>query len=303
MKRVVSVSLGSPKGDFHVTKTLLGQEVEISRVGTNGDLRRYAEMMRELDGKVDAIGLGGIDLYLYAGDRRYTIRDAARLAANAKTTPVVDGSGLKNTLERETFEWIQREGVMDFSDKNILVVCGVDRFGMAESAARMAHSVVFGDLMFNCGVPIPVKSYNSLMLVARTLLPIVCRLPFKWIYPTGKKQEQITPKHQDYFRRADVIAGDYKIIGRFMPPPESGALVGKLIVTNTLTQDDVQNLRDRGVKTLVTGTWELDGRTPGTNVIEGILVALSGKRPEEMTPADYLDLLRQLDWKPTVREL
>ncbi len=65
----------------------------------------------------------------------------------------------------------------------------------------------------------------------------------------------------------------------------------------------MQNLRDRGVKTLVTGTWELDGRTPGTNVIEGILVALSGKRPEEMTPADYLDLLRQLDWKPTVREL
>ena len=62
MKRVVSVSLGSPKGDFRTTQTLLGEEVEIARVGTNGDLRRYAEMMRELDGNVDAIGLGGIDL-------------------------------------------------------------------------------------------------------------------------------------------------------------------------------------------------------------------------------------------------
>ncbi len=306
MKRVVSVSLGSPKGDFRTSATLLGQEVEISRVGTNGDLRRYAELVRELDGNVDAIGLGGIDLYLYAGDRRYTIRDAARLAANAKVTPVVDGSGLKNTLERETFEWIQREGVMDFSDKKVLVVCGVDRFGMAESAARLARSVVFGDLMFNCGVPIPIKSYGGLMLVARTFLPMVCQLPFKWIYPTGKKQEETAPKHESYFRWADVVAGDNKIIARFMPPPESGALDGKLVITNTLTGEEIEKLRERGVKKVVTGTWELQGlggRTPGTNVIEGILIALSGKRPEQMTTSDYLDLLHQLDWKPTVREL
>lgn len=306
MKRVVSVSLGSPRGDFHTTQVLLGEEIEISRIGTNGDLRRYAEMMRELDGKVDAIGLGGIDLYLYAGARRYTIRDAAKLASNARTTPVVDGSGIKNTLERETFEWVHREGIMDFADKNILVVCGVDRFGMAESAARLAKSVVFGDLMFNVGVPVPIKSYGGLMLVARTLLPIVCRLPFKWIYPTGKKQEEVTPKHEKYFRWADAIAGDNKIIGRFMPPPESGALDGKLVITNTLTGAEIENLRLRGVRAVVTGTWELEGlggRTPGTNVIEGILIALSGKRPEEMTPQDYLDLLKRLDWKPTVREL
>lgn len=306
MKRVVSVSLGSPKGDFRAETEILGQEFEVSRIGTNGDLKRYAELMRELDGQVDAIGLGGIDLYLYAGDRRYTIREAARLAANARRTPVVDGSGLKNTLERETFEWLERWGIIDFADKNILVVCGVDRFGMAESAVRMGKSVVFGDLMFNCGVPVPIKSYRGLMLVARTLLPVVCRLPFKWIYPTGKKQEQVTPKHEKYFRWADVIAGDNKIIGRFMPPPESGALAGKLVITNTLTPVEIENLRVRGVKKLVTGTWELPGlggRTPGTNVIEGILITLAGKRPEEMATADYLDMLRRLDWKPTVRDL
>ena len=57
------------------------------------------------------------------------------------------------------------------------------------------------------------------------------------------------------------------------------------------------------MKTLITGTWELDGRTPGTNVIEGILIALAEKHPEEMSTADYLDLLKQLDWKPTVRNL
>lgn len=303
MKRVVSVSLGSPKGDKKVTATLMGEEFEISRVGTNGDMAKFAELVRELDGNVDAIGLGGIDLYLYAaGGKRYTIRDAAKLAKNAKISPVVDGSGIKNTLERETVEWLQKKKIVDFTDKKVLVVCGVDRFGMAESISKLAKSTIFGDLMFNVGIPIPIRSYATLNIVARTLLPIVCALPFQWIYPTGEKQEKITPKHENYFRWADVIAGDYKIIGRFMPPPESGALAGKTIITNTLTPADMENLKARGVSRVITYTIEVDGRTFATNVFEGVVVALSGKKPEDMTPQDYLDMLKKMDWAPNVRE-
>jgi len=303
MKRVVSVSLGSSKGDKTVTETLAGEEFQISRIGTNGDMAKFAQLVREFDGKVDAIGLGGINLYLCAGRRRYVIRDAAKLAANAKVTPVVDGWGIKNTLEREMIDWLQREGIVDFSDKNVLVVCGVDRFGMAESIARLAKSVVFGDLMFDVGVPIPIRSWGALMLVARTLLPLICVLPFQWLYPTGGKQEKITPKHEKHFRWADIIAGDYKIIGKFMPPPESGALAGKTVITNTLTPNDIENLKARGVKALITATREFDGRTLATNVLEGIVTTLAGKRPEEMSRQDYLDTLERMGLQPTVRTL
>lgn len=303
MKRVVSVSLGSPRGDKTIKTTLLGEEIEWSRIGTNGSFTKYAELIRELDGKVDAIGLGGIDLYLYAGNKRYTIRDAARLAANAKITPVVDGSGIKNTLERGTIEWLQSQGIVDFADKNVLVVCGVDRFGLAESVSGLAKSVVFGDLMFNVGVPIPIRSWGGLKLIARTLLPIVCILPFKFFYPTGTAQEKNTPRHEKYFRWADVIAGDNKIITRFMPPPKSEALAGKTIITNTVTADEVAAFKAQGVRLLVTSTREFDGRSFGTNVLEAIIIALTGKRRDEMTPEDYLDMLNRLEWQPSVRRL
>jgi hypothetical protein len=135
------------------------------------------------------------------------------------------------------------------------------------------------------------------------LMPVIVRLPFKWLYPTGEKQDVITPKHEKYFRWADVVAGDYKIIGRYMPPPESGALAGKTVITNTLTPGDLENLKERGVRMVVTSTREFDGRTFATNVVEGIIVTLAGKRPEEMSPQDYLDILQKLDWQPTVREL
>jgi hypothetical protein len=266
-------------------------------------MAKYAELVREFDGKVDAISLGGIDLYVYAGDRRYTIRDAAKLASNAKKTPIVDGSGIKNTLERETIHWLQEKKIIDFSTKNVLVVCAVDRFGMAESVYDISKAVIFGDLIFSLGIPMPIRSWSAIKGIARALLPIVCVLPFQWLYPTGDKEGAITPKYEKFFQWADVIAGDYKFIGRYMPPPESGALKGKTIITNTLTPEDIENLKARGVKQLATSTKEFDGRTFGTNVLEGIIVTLAGKRPEEMTPQDYRDVLKKLEWEPTAREL
>jgi len=303
MKRVISISLGSSRGDKAVTAKLLGEDFEISRVGTNGDMKRFVELMKEYDGKVDAIGLGGIDRYLVANGRKYVVRDAEKLARYAKKTPVVDGSGIKNTLERETIQWLQREEIIDFSDKNVLVVSAVDRFGMGEVIAKLAKKVVFGDLMFAVGIPIPIRSWMGIRVLGTIFLPLIVRLPFKWLYPTGEKQDKITPKYESYFKWADIIAGDYKLIGRFLPPPESGALAGKTVITNTLTKGDIEALKERGVDTIVTSTKEFDGRTFATNVVEGIIIALSGKRPEDMRPEDYLEMLKRLEWQPTVRKI
>jgi hypothetical protein len=303
MKRVVSVSLGSPKGDHTGKRVFLGEEFELQRIGTNGDMKRYAELIRELDGKVDAITLGGIDRYFYAGNRRYTVKDAERLAQNARNTPIVDGSGIKNTLERKMIEYLQENAVIDFREKNVLVMAAVDRFGLAEVLSKLAKDIVYGDLLYAVGVPVPLRSYTSVKFAAALFLPLICNLPFQWFYPTGEKQEKITPRYGKYFAWADVIAGDYKLIGRFMPPPESGALAGKVVITNTLTGSDMENLRIRGVDTVVTSNYEIEGRTFGTNVLEGVLITLAGKKPEEMTTKDYEDLIAKLEWKPTVRRL
>ena len=88
-------------------------------------------------GKVDAIGLGGCDRYVYVGDRRYSFRQIDQFARLAKTTPVVDGSGVKNTLERKTIHYLQDNAILDFKGRKVLVVCSVDRFGMAQTIAGL----------------------------------------------------------------------------------------------------------------------------------------------------------------------
>ena len=76
MKRVVSVSLGSSQRDYSFTTTVLGRRIEVRRIGANGDVALAAELIREHDGRVDAIGLGGLTPVFRVGEAR------GRLAAD-----------------------------------------------------------------------------------------------------------------------------------------------------------------------------------------------------------------------------
>lgn len=296
MKRVVSVSLGSSKRDHKVEAEFLGEKFVIERIGTDGDMERAIQMIRELDGKVDAFGMGGIDLYLVAGNRRYALREAKKIAAAAEKTPIVDGSGLKNTLERKVIEYLQCELGWDFKDRRALVVSGVDRFGIAEALWYAGCKTTYGDLIFAMGIPIPVRSLSTLRFLAYTLLPILSQMPFKYLYPTGEKQETVTSKYDKYYHDNEIITGDFHFIRKYMP----SELPGKIIITNTVTKDDLELLRERGVKVLVTTTPEMQGRSFGTNVMEGVLISLLGKKVDEVKPEDYSSLLEQLQFKPRI---
>ncbi|MBM3473922.1 MAG: quinate 5-dehydrogenase, partial [Armatimonadetes bacterium] len=153
---VVSVSLGSSKRNKTVEPEMLGRRLVVERLGVDGDYDRACRTIAELDGKVAAIGLGGTDLYLVARGRRYVIEESRRLAEAAKVTPVVDGSGLKNTLERETIRWLADREEFQLRGKRALLVSAVDRFGMAEGLVAAGCDTIFGDLIFSLGLPIPV---------------------------------------------------------------------------------------------------------------------------------------------------
>lgn len=303
MKRVVSVSLGSSRRDHKVIIELLGEKLEISRVGTDGDFDRALQLLRELDGQVDAIGLGGIDVYLFVRQKRYAIQDGLKLMEAVKVTPVVDGSGLKNTLEREVVKILARETDLLKKGARVMMVSSVDRFGMAEALAEVGCDMTFGDLVFTAGIPYAINTMEELEEIANKLLPEITKMPFHLIYPTGKKQESQdeakVKKFAHYYHNADIIAGDFHLIRRFMP----AGMSGQTIFTNTTTSSDIAFLKEKGVGTLVTTTPEYGGRSFGTNVMEAALVAILNKELGQVTEQDYLELLHRLDFRPRIVKL
>ena len=301
MKHVISISLGSSTRDKSVQTTFLGEAFTISRQGVDGDEKRFMQRLGELDGTVDAIGFGGMDRYLYVGEKRYEFTAAKRLLAPAIKTPVLDGSGLKNTLERAVVRRLASEDIVDFAHSKTLMVAGVDRFGMSEALAEQGGDVVFGDLMFSLGLPIPIHGAKLHRLVAGMLLPLIVQMPLSVLYPMGEKQNQIIPAHQQWYAWADIIAGDFHYIRRHLPTAESGILTDKTILTNTTTEQDQRELRERGVKRLITTTPSFDGRSFGTNVMEAMCVALNdGKLLDQ---AGYESVLSKLSWDINIIEL
>lgn len=300
MRKVISISLGSGKRDHEVITDFLGEQFLISRRGTDGDMNKAIALLKELDGNVDAIGLGGIDIYIYSPMRRYILSDGMKLKEVVKKTPVVDGSGLKNTLEREVIRQISRDSKFNLKDKKVLMVCAMDRFGMAQALQEAGCRMLFGDFIFALGIEKPLFRLEDLEYYAEKLIPIISEMPIDMLYPTGNKQiKESSGKYSHYYREADIIAGDFHLVRKYMPPD----LAGKIIITNTVTVDDIKDLAGRGVKYLITTTPEFSGRSFGTNVMEAVFVCLLGKMPDDIVPDDYLSIINKLELKPRIEEL
>ncbi|MEA4884070.1 MAG: quinate 5-dehydrogenase [Clostridia bacterium] len=298
MKHIVSVSIGSSDRNHKATINVLGEDVLLERIGTDGNIERAVELIRELDGKVDAFGMGGIDLYMAGAGKKFVFKDARHIAAAAQKTPLVDGTGLKSSLEYRVVKRVAEVEKLPIAGKNVFVVCAIDRIGMGIAFEELGCKVTYGDLMFAVGIPIPLHSVRSLYRLAPIVMPIITQIPFKWLYPTGKEQSGSAGprKYQKYYDRADVIAGDFHYIRKYLPD----RIDGKTVITNTVTSKDVDELGRRGASVLVTTTPEMQGRSFGTNVIEALLVTMINKPVSEIAEKDYFDMLDKLDIRPRV---
>jgi len=298
MKRAVSSSTGSSKRDKAVEVDLLGEKVSIERIGTDGDMEKAAQLYKELDGTVDAFGVGGADLGVMVADKWYPLYSVQSMIRFIKKTPVVDGAGLKNTLEYRIAPFIEAKIGDYVKEKRVFVTLGVDRWGMTKSFIDAGYECIFGDLMFGLGLPFTVRSEVSLKRLAALMMPVAGRLPFEWVYPTGEKQEERLPKWEKYYQWGMVIAGDCHYIKRHMPD----RMESKVIATNTTTPADVELFQKVGVKYLVTSTPVIDGRSFGTNMMEAALVAIAGKG-RELTRDELNQLLDKLGFEPQLQEL
>jgi len=297
MKRAVSVSLGSSSRDKKVVVTLGGQQISVERIGTDGDVEQARRLFAELDGQVDALGVGGVDLYLRLHGREYPLRAALKLVQDVRRTPVVDGRGLKHTLERRVFERALPAlgGIPHF--RRAFVPVAVDRIGLTEAVEEVTDEVVIGDLMVALGIPIPIRGLSNYRRIARILFPVVSYFPMGMLF-YGSGGQEPTPKYERYWRESDLLAGDFLFMRKYLPED----LSSKTVITNTTTPENVEFLRARGVHTVITTTPRFDGRSFGTNMMEAALTAYAGKG-QSLNDTELNDLIDELDLRPSVQRL
>jgi len=181
--------------------------------------------------------------------------------------------------------------------RRAFIPVAVDRLGLAQAVTEVADEVIFGDLMVALGVPISIRGIANFRRVARVMLPFVSHFPMSLLF-YGSGEAEHEPKYQRFFRDADLIAGDFLFMHKHMPDD----ITGKTVVTNTTTAENVEWLRERGVRQMITTTPRYEGRSFGTNMTEAALTAYAGKgRP--LTDAELNGLIDELDLRPSVQLL
>ncbi len=269
-------------------ETICGQKtIFLERRGCNGRIDLAAKLLKELDGQVDALGLGGANKFYHLGNRSYPFPVGQYLTRLVKKTPIVDGSGWKACIEPYAVKKINFLS----SGSKALVVSVLDRFWLAESLQSAGLTVMAGDacLGLKLRLLIPLPIFTKL---AYLTMPVLSRLPLTYLYPLGsggkiKYQPSLHPKIK-------IIAGDWRFIRHHL----IHSVADRVIITSGVGPADQKLLIRSGAKGLILTTPMLAaGVSPAANAMEAVLVALGVRQPH------YLGLARKFGWLPRIQPL
>ncbi|MCB8985235.1 MAG: serine carboxypeptidase [Ardenticatenaceae bacterium] len=301
MKRVLVIHLNQDNQTEVVH--FLGQEIQIQCKGCGGDPEQARALIAEYDGRVDAIGLDGLPTLLELGPFSKPHELGQTLPAAAQTTPVVDGSGIRAGLERWGVILADRAQPGIFAQKHILMVPGLNHPGLTQALNRRSPHVRYADPVVYFALPqFPgVGSKQTLNRAAPGTLEQLQSAPFRRIKP--QPGEPGTARAAAPFEWADVIAGDIGAIRRYAP----AQLKRKTVVVECANEEDVADLRARGVSILVTLMPSTDGEKSlgrwSAAAIEAMLAALRPDPDAPLTEDTYLDLMAEIEWTPGIRYL
>jgi predicted amino acid dehydrogenase len=301
MKRILVVHLG--QAETTETVSFLGETIAIESRGCGGDPARAQALISAADGQVDAIGLDGLPKCLKLGPAARPHAVGAALAAMASHTPVVDGAGIRDGLERWAVILADRAQPGIFAEKRILMVPGLNHGGLAQALTRHGSSLRYADPLVYFALPdIPgVGARQTLEQAAAPTLEQAKDFPFRRLTP--QPGEPGVPRAARAFLDADVLAGDIGAIRRYAPR----RLERKTVVVEYASEEDLVDLSQRGVSIVVTLMPSLCGRgalgAASAAVIEALLVALRPSPELPLNENTYLDLIAEMDWAPHVRYL
>ncbi len=281
---------------------LLGETISIEHIGCDKSLDKMAEHIAAYDGKVEAIALEGVARVLRLGNDRLPHKEAGKLFEIAQHTPVVDGSGARDAMERWAVRLAAETQPGIWSRKHILMTPGLNHIGLMRALQEYTETLRYADPMLYFTLPNApfVGSVRSLDAIAGFTLSTMAESSFRILFPAPG-----TPgvaRSAGAFEWADVLVGNVGSIRRYAPAD----LKRKVVVVEAVNEDDIADLKARGVSLIVTTLPTLDDAAVSHHdaaTFEACLVALRTDPDAPLTENTYLNLMADLHWQPGILRL
>ncbi|MEM9775118.1 MAG: hypothetical protein AAF902_11095 [Chloroflexota bacterium] len=294
--------------------TLFGNPVEISHFYCNSDLAKLQNLIHDFSEQSDALALNGVSSRLRYGNRSAIFEPIQSVITTNPSVPICDGSVLQPALERWGVRSAHSIEPGIWANKRILFLPHLNHTGMVETASFYSRKLKSADLKLfirekfdpRAGI---LKSVNTSILgndmPEKDFVAKLVGQSAKELFGETSQDDLDDLKQMlaSDFEWADVIAGDSSKIVKYAPK----LLSGKTILVPSITPNEVEQLRHRGVEIIVTALPNLSHdinnlARHSCGVIEACLTVISEptKVPDENY---YLNQLSELMWKPTIQYL
>ena len=295
MKNVVSISLGSSSQDFDFVTEFLGQKLHVRRVGTNGSTATAVKLIKQWEKKAAAIGLGVLKDNYKVGSRRFIEKDSARLKSVATLVPVTTGGRLGDIFQEWAVRHAQTQMGSFFNNARVLFFSGMSDYKLVHTIAEYTSNLQFADPLLQLGVPKLLGSVSALDLYASGAHYVK-----DWTLPaamaSGPVKEWTRFVLGKAMQKASIIVAPVHELDDF----GLQELAGKTVITATVNDERIGQLRDKGVATIIDGSPVMHGHVLGANLLDAMVIAAMGKRPEEILEDDYLEIIAGLHSEPRI---
>ena len=304
MKQIVSVSMGNSKDDYEFVAEFMGQEFNIKRVGTDGEVDVAADLMEQWDSEADAIGLGGLNFNYAIGSSRAIEKQAKKVETlkSRISSPATTGEKLR----RVSFEWAIRHLQFKFGNNyfnltKVLFLSGMLNYNIAKVLSEYTDNLTFADPLFENGIPKFLNSIKDLEMYAKGVHDIL-----EWV-PSKRFSTSAMPLRQwnDYLRRkaiqkANIIVVPSYDFYEYLKGCGLEELGGKTIITATVYEDRIQFLQERGVDVIIDCTPKILEQVVGFNVLEAMTSAALDLQVDEVSEDDLLEVISEHNLDPRV---
>ena len=293
MKNVIGISLGASSLDFDFNTHLLGTELLVRRLGTDGSLAQAEKLLRQWDKRADAIGLGLLRDSHRLGAARQGAQDRQRLRGASKRLVPSDGARLGDIFLEWTVRHTQAALGHYFDNARVLFFSGLAQHKLATTLAEYSDNLQFADPLLQLGVPKLLGSLSALNLYATGAHQVAHWAPPRLVPPELMRQWTHFVLRKALQKATVVVAPAHELDHFGLEE-----LAGKTVITANVNDERLAHFKDCGVHLVVDGAPVFEGRVLGPELFDAMIQAASGKRGDDLLEDDYLEIITGLQLQP-----
>ncbi|HQR80659.1 MAG TPA: dehydrogenase, partial [Actinomycetota bacterium] len=294
---IVDVSLASSDLNYDQNVTFLEHDFRILRRGTDGDVDKAVELVKEWAASAAVIAITGArdarTVGILAGDEKAALRRVEAAAGDVVTT---NGHRLRDVLQEWTVRKMQADQPGLFSNARTVVLGGSNHKRTARVLAEFTDNIRFADAVLQWGLPSMLDSFNALDRFAGASKWFLDRIPDPISEPItapGRRFNQSLLRKA--VRDADVLVATYDELMMF----GLEELAGKTLITSTISEDRLAHLHERGVDLVLDDTPQpFEGIAINAAVLEALMLAVTGAEESRLVDDDLLDMITSAGLAP-----